>query len=231
MLIVFRSKRYGFERQDALFAYFFGICGILIGAKALSLAGQLPNMWRLRKLLFTHTRMYFEYFFNSGLVFYGGLIGGLLMAVIYCRKYKLNTLYFLDLSAPAIAVGHSVARIGCFMVGCCYGKPTDSSFGVIFNNSPVAPHDVHLLPVQLFESALNMILFITLMIFSRKQRKSGSVIGLYIVLYSIIRFLLEFLRGDDARGFILFLSTSQLISLVILPIGIFLLAGKRTKSN
>ena len=108
----------------------------------------------------------------------------------------------------------------------------DPPFGVVFRADSVAPHGISFFPVQLAESALNFILFVTLFIYSRKPRADRQITGLYIAGYGVIRFALEFLRGDGDRGIFWLLSTSQWISLAAIPVGLyFVIKGAKKRGN
>lgn len=124
---------------------------------------------------------------------------------------------------PSVALAQAFGRIGCFLAGCCYGKETESAIGVIFKNSPFAPNGIKLIPTQLISSLLLFILTFVLVRYADKTwRRPFKVAGLYMILYSIGRFIIEFFRGDEERGNIGFLSTSQFISIFILIGGIIL---------
>lgn len=160
---------------------------------------------------------------GSGFVVYGGIILGVLAGYIYCRHYKLNFSEYFDLVMPSVALAQAFGRIGCFLAGCCYGKETESAIGVIFKNSPFAPNGIKLIPTQLISSLLLFILTFVLVRYADKTwRRPFKVAGLYMILYSIGRFIIEFFRGDEERGNIGFLSTSQFISIFILIGGIVL---------
>ena len=121
---------------------------------------------------------------------------------------------YLDIVVPVIPLGHAIGRIGCLCAGCCYGRPTDSAIGVVYTQ-PVggAPTGVPLLPVPLFESAANLVIFGILMLISHKSKSRYLTTFLYCILYGITRFVLEFFRYDSIRGVTGGLSTSQWISL------------------
>lgn len=150
----------------------------------------------------------------GGMVFYGGLIGGLLAAVIYCKVMKLDFMFYADIYTPTIPLFHAFGRIGCFFGGCCYG--IECNFGIMYNG-------VERFPVQIIECVCNFILAFLLFYLSRKKMKKGSVLALYLIIYPVIRFTLEFFRGDEIRGFLLGLSTSQWISVLLFVIGIIML--------
>lgn len=158
---------------------------------------------------------------GSGFVVYGGIIGGVLAALLYCRLKKLNFWDYFDIVLPSVAVAQGFGRIGCFLAGCCYGRETDSFLGIAFTHSDYAPNGVKLLPTQLFSAAGMFLIAGFLFWYAKKERKKGQVGALYLILYSIGRFIIEFFR-DDYRGAVGFLSTSQFISLFIFATGVLL---------
>jgi len=163
-------------------------------------------------------------FLRSGGVFYGGLFGAVLAGYILMKRYRLPWWKTADACAPGIAIGNFFGRQGCFAAGCCWGKPTSLPWGVKFSELgheiTGVPIDAHLHPTQLYESFSMLIVFGFLLWLHKHKRFSGQVILLYVLLYSIIRFLIEFVR-DDPRGDILGLttltglSTSQIISIIV----------------
>lgn len=214
-----RIKKEGHDVSDVFNLMLYAMIGVLIGAKLLYFIQNLGTLFSDVSLLFTNP----GYFFG-GFVFYGGLIGGVFGAWFYCWQFRLRLFDYANLIVTAIPIIHGIGRIGCFCAGCCYGKPMDPPFGMLFNASPVAPHDVYLFPVQLLEVFTNLIIFVILMVYTNKKscpRHGG--LALYMCWYAVTRFLIEFLRYDDVeRGFIGFLSTSQFISIFILAGGILL---------
>ncbi len=163
----------------------------------------------------------------NGFVVYGGIIGGILGGYAYCRKYKLNFLKYADLILPAVALAQGFGRIGCFLAGCCYGMETDGAFAVVFRDSAYAPNGVRLLPTQLMSSGLNFLHFFVLLWLSGRVRRDGQVAGMYLVFYSLGRFVMEFFRGDLIRGNVGSLTTSQFISLFAAAAGVYMLARSR----
>jgi phosphatidylglycerol:prolipoprotein diacylglycerol transferase len=163
-------------------------------------------------------------FLRSGGVFYGGLIGAIVSGYLLMRRYKLPWWKTADACAPGIAIGNFFGRQGCFAAGCCWGKPTTLPWGVKFtelgHEITGVPIDVRLHPTQLYESFAMLIVFFFLLWLHKHRRFSGQVILFYALLYSVIRFAIEFLR-DDPRGDLFglttltSLSTSQLISLIV----------------
>ena len=223
LLSVGRCSKRNISAQHTFQTFLFGVVGLLVGAKILYVIVDFGELWESRHLLLENPALYIYLFISGGLVFYGGLIGAVAMVFIYCRKYKLPFFEVMDLFAPTIALAHAIGRIGCFLAGCCYGVHTDGPLGVVFTDSPVAPNNVPLFPVQLLESCLNLALCAVLLLYAKKPRKPGRVIGLYLSVYAVLRFILEFFRADSARGFIIGVSTSQIISVLLLPIGLYLM--------
>lgn len=156
----------------------------------------------------------FNLFISSGFVFYGGLIGGLFAMFFVKKIHKIEVRDYVQILVPGVCIAHGFGRIGCSLAGCCHGKITNNPhFYFMYKNSIAAPNNVKLFPVQGIEAfcvlLLGMICFYLVL-----KRKKINVAALYILAYSILRFILEFFRGDTERGFIFFLSTSQVISLV-----------------
>ena len=163
-------------------------------------------------------------FLRSGGVFYGGLLGAILTGYFLMRRYKLPWWKTADACAPGIAIGNFFGRQGCFAAGCCWGKPTTLPWGVKFtelgHQVTGVPTDAYLHPTQLYESFAMLLVFFFLLWLHKHRRFSGQAILSYALLYSVIRFAIEFLR-DDPRGDLFGLttltglSTSQIISIIV----------------
>lgn len=223
-----RARKNGQTAQDVLFAGIFAIIGLVIGAKLLYLVTILPGLVRNFSYLLDHPET-IAALLSGGFVFYGGLLGGILGLWVYTRLYKLDFWGMTDALIPSVPLMHAFGRLGCFCAGCCYGIPFPAPLGLFFDASPVAPHGVALFPVQLLEALLNLMIFGLLLWYARKPRGRGRVIGLYMSTYAVMRFLLEFLRFDAERGGFWGLSTSQWISLALLPVGLYLLLNHKFK--
>jgi phosphatidylglycerol---prolipoprotein diacylglyceryl transferase len=223
-IALLRSKKYNFLTEDVLFASLFGGIGLFVGAKLLFIITVIPKLITHRKILFAHPNVLLA-ILSGGFVFYGGLIGAILGFYIYCRKFRLDFIRILDLIAPSIPIIHGFGRIGCYFAGCCYGIHYTGPGHVIFHLSNYAPDHIPLFPTQTLESILNFLFGIALLFYAKRHRKPGTVLGVYFIYYAVMRFTLEFFRGDIARGFFLGLSTSQWISLLFLPIGVWLVTG------
>ena len=160
---------------------------------------------------------------TDGFVVFGGIIGGILTAYVYCRIKNLDFLRFFDTLMPSVALAQGFGRIGCLLAGCCYGKETNSAFSITFHDSGFAPNGVALIPTQIYSSILDFIHYGILLFILKKQKKDGETAAAYLIFYSAGRFVLEFFRGDLARGSVGALSTSQFISLFTFVAGIALL--------
>ena len=177
-------------------------------------------------------------FLRSGGVFYGGLLGAIIAGYLLIRHYKLPWWTTADACAPGIAIGNFFGRQGCFAAGCCWGEPTTLPWGVKFSELghqiTGVPTDTYLHPTQLYESFAMLLVFFFLLWLHKRKRFSGQVILTYALLYSVIRFAIEFVRADP-RGDILGLttltglSTSQMISLVIGVAALILLILRRRR--
>ena len=160
---------------------------------------------------------------SEGFVVYGGILFGTMACYVYCRRKGQSFLQWADILLPGVALAQSLGRIGCFLAGCCYGRPTDSWLGVVFPAGSMAPAGVKLLPTQLFSSAGDLLLCLTLLWAEKKSRRDGDVLVLYMILYSIGRFAIEFFRADY-RGSVGVLSASQFIAVLVLA-GALILGG------
>jgi len=155
---------------------------------------------------------------QGGLVFSGGIVCVVLAVVWYTRRHQLSFWKMADMWAPAMAVGQAIGRIGCFMAGCCYGKPTGSRWGAVFTDPhSLAPLNIPLHPTQLYSSVSNFIIFFILLLLHRKRKFDGQVFLWLLVLHSTARLFVERFRGDD-RGMVLEsgMTITQLVTLVIL---------------
>jgi phosphatidylglycerol:prolipoprotein diacylglycerol transferase len=157
---------------------------------------------------------------SSG-VYYGGLLLALAASAWYLQKAKLPAWKVADITAPGIALGQSIGRIGCLSAGCCYGKPTNLPWGITFTNQYAyenvgVPLNVPLHPTQIYESVGTFLLFVFLMWRLKRKHFTGQIILLYLMLYAGLRFVIEFFRGDEDRGFVFhgLLSTSQFIGIL-----------------
>lgn len=217
VMAMYRARKRSMNQEAVLDIALFGVAFGFLGAKLLYVIVEIRQ--------FAANPL--QVLGSEGFVVYGGIIAGVAAAMIYCRRKKLVFLEYFDLLVPSVALAQGFGRIGCFLAGCCYGRETTSSFGVVFPESGLAPAGVRLLPTQLLSSAGDFAIMIILLLYARKSKRKGAVGAMYLLLYGIGRFFIEFLRFDD-RGMVGIFSTSQVISIVmVLLAAVFFLRGKR----
>jgi phosphatidylglycerol:prolipoprotein diacylglycerol transferase len=215
-----RAKERGLDANRVLDLGIYIIISALVGAKLLLLITDFKSFTADPRELLTLAR--------SGGVFYGGLIVAVIVALWYIRRVGLPLWTTCDVFAPGIALGHVIGRFGCLFAGCCYGKPTTRPWGITFTDPFAAanvgtPLGVALHPTQLYEAGAELLILIVLLVTERKGRPfPGRTFWLYMLLYAISRFIIEFYR-DDNRGTIGMFSTSQFISIVLAPLAIVML--------
>jgi len=223
-------KRYGLSEDDASTVVLVGMVGGIVGAKI-----YYAILYRDAALLFD----------RAGLVWYGGLIGGAITISIYLLRKKIDYFLAADALAPALTAGYILGRIGCFLVGDDYGRPTESAVGVAFPKGappstagnlrgfgaevdPTLPSDtvlrVH--PTQLYEVALSIVVLFILLRLAKRPHTKGIVMAAFLVLAGIERFIVEIFRAKDDR-FLGMFTVAQLISVILIVIGVALWSTRR----
>jgi phosphatidylglycerol:prolipoprotein diacylglycerol transferase len=224
-----QAKRSGMDSSRIVDMAVWVLIAGLVGAKLLLVVVD----WRY----FADSPRQLFSVFQSGGVFYGGLIGGILVAWWYARRYDLPGWQTADVLAPGVVIGQAIGRLGCFAAGCCWGAPAQVPWAVAFTDVYSAravgtPLDTPLHPSQIYESLAAFLIFFFLLWLAPRKRFHGQVAMAYVALYSIARFGLEFLRGDPDRGtwFRGALSTSQIIAIVlVLGVALLLPRVRRTQ--
>ncbi len=216
-----QSKKAGLDAERIMDAAFYTVLVSLAGAKLALLAGNFSYYTSYPRELLSLAR--------SGGVFQGGLFFGVIFALWYFRRKKIPTWPTADIVGAALALGHGFGRIGCFFAGCCYGRACDLPWGVAFHDKYAhdltgIPLDTVLHPVQLYESALNFLNFVVLYLALKRKTFAGQVFGLYMINYSVIRFIMEYFRGDHSERAYLIQGGSPLLSLTM-PQGFCILGG------
>jgi len=222
-VVMLQCKRYNYPRQEALLAALITLAGGIAGAFLLRPITKLPDV-------IIHWEKYsrapvgeFLSWLIGDLVFYGGLIGGVIAVIFYCRYFKISIICISDIYAPALPAGHAIGRIGCLLAGCCYGIEVSphNPLAIIYPMrtdglaAAAAPAGIPLLAMPLIEAGGNIIIACAILIIQRKTKAQGRGIAVYGILYSIQRFTLEFFRGDLTRGVYGGISTSQIISIAV----------------
>src|SRR3954471_10720405 len=226
-LALMRARRRGLDPQRVMDLGIWIIISALIGAKLMLLIVDYRQFSADPREIFSLAR--------SGGVFYGGLIAGVAVALWYLRRAWLPLWTTTDVFAPGIALGHVVGRLGCLMAGCCFGRPASVPWAITFHDPAAVanagtPLGVPLHPTQLYEAGTEAIILIMLLMLERRGRAfPGRTFWTYMLLYGLSRFAIEFFRGDN-RGMVFgAVSTSQFVSLIIVPLAIVMLVilGRR----
>lgn len=225
------ARRSGLDPEAVTNLGVYAAISGLAGAKLLMVLLDIGYYSRNPGEIFSLTTL------RAGGVFYGGLIVALVVAFVYMRRRKLPGLRTADVLAPGIALGHAIGRIGCFAAGCCWGLECHRPWAVTFTSTAAreltgVPLGIPLHPTQLYESAAEMLIFGVLYSRYGKQHSPGAIIGLYLVLYPIARFLIEFVRAhQQAYPFGGPLSPTQWIAVGLVGLGVWLMTRSRTESR
>ncbi len=215
-----RARARGLDANRVMDLGIWIIISALAGAKLLLLVVDFDTFGRNPAELLTLLR--------SGGVFYGGLIAAVAVALWYLRRHRMPVWTVTDVFAPGIALGHVIGRMGCLFAGCCFGRPTSVPWAITFHSPYAAenvgtPLHVALHPTQLYEAGAELVILLVLLATERRGRPfPGRTFWGYMFLYGVSRFIIELYRGDT-RGAIGMFSTSQFLSLVIVPISIVML--------
>jgi phosphatidylglycerol---prolipoprotein diacylglyceryl transferase len=216
-----RARARGLDAQRVMDLGIWIIISALAGAKLLLLVVDFRQYASDPRGLLDLVR--------SGGVFYGGLIAAVTVALIYLRRHGLPLWTTTDVFAPGIALGHVVGRMGCLLAGCCFGKPASVPWAITFHD-PAAfqnagtPLDIPLHPTQLYEAGAEALILVLLLAFERKGRPfPGRTFWSYMLLYGVSRFVIEFYRGDPRGTVFEALSTSQFVSVILVPLSILML--------
>ncbi len=199
----------------------FGIIGSRIGYILIKLTYYIQRPFDIIKI------------WEGGLVFSGGIIGVLLAIGWYAKRHQLSLRKLADLWAPAAALGQAIGRIGCLMMGCCYGKPTQVKWGIVFSNPKcLAPLDIALHPTQIYSSISGFIIFLIVLFVRSKKRFDGQVFLWFLIIHSTARLAIERFRWDD-RGSLLGtdISLTQFLTVLILISAVVTLMIVRFKTQ
>jgi phosphatidylglycerol:prolipoprotein diacylglycerol transferase len=231
-IILYLSKKQALPMSEMAAYLLFGVVVTFIGARLFLYLGNLV----LNIPYYAHHPQEIWVWPTEGRSFYGGLVFGILYSVWYLHRFKLPFWRVGDVIAPGAALWQSIGRIGCFLAGCCYGRPSSLPWAVRF---PKLSYSVH--PTQLYELLLNLFNFVFLLLVLKRKRFDGQVVCFYAMNYAMIRFVIEFFRGDPERGFLfhgpsplLSLSVPHAISLVVFTAGLtvyIILRKKKKKEN
>lgn len=208
------ARREGFETDKIINLFFWVLISGFVGGRILYILVE----W--------------EYFLNEplrtifsrgGFVFYGGFILAFAVGIWQIRRKGLNIWRTTDIFAPAVVIAHAISRIGCFLNGCCYGRPTNSWLGVSFPLDSLAGSVGRpLIPIQLFSSLSLFIIFAILLTLKPYKKFDGQLFWVYVLLYGVTRSIIEIFRGDP-RGHLWIFSTSQFIGIIFAILSLIML--------
>jgi len=209
------SIKQKYDYTDVIIFYLFLYIGAIIGSYLLYILINYKNLIILFNNIdkFNNILSVLRYIFG-GSIFYGGLLGGIFTGYILIKK---NIVYekYVDIVAASIPLFHFFGRIGCFLGGCCFG--ISCKFGFLYTNNPIIEaNGITRFPVPLLEAAFNIGLFFLLNHLLNKEKYKNRLLYIYLLIYAIGRFFIEFLRGDAYRGMLFIFSTSQIISILII---------------
>lgn len=218
-----QAKKQGIPKENILDLGFYILISAVVGSRLLFVIKEykyyLKNPLDIIK------------FWEGGLVFYGGLLLAIIVVIFYTKKNALPLWKLADIIAPSLAIGYAIGRLGCFSAGCCYGKPTELPWGVIFTD----PHSLAIIgipihPTQLYGALASFGIFIFLILYRRHKKFEGELFWLFLLLYSTARFIIEFFRGDEARDLIYrSFSLAQAISIAVFLVAIgFIIIYRRS---
>jgi phosphatidylglycerol:prolipoprotein diacylglycerol transferase len=225
-----RAKRVGIQPQVVLDLSVLIIIAAVVGSRLLYVLYHLNEY---------SSPLQFFALWEGGATFYGGLILAVVVSFAFTHRKKLSFLQMADIMAPSIALGMALTRIGCFMSGCCYGKPTELPWGMVFPPSCPAGYSaaeaalslgvdsVHLHPTQLYSLLYGLVIFAVLLLVEKRLRKPGALFGLLVILAGLSRFTVDFFRYFEPNARSLFgLSFSQVIAVGLVLLGLYLILRK-----
>ncbi len=213
------ATRSGLDAEKIIDLSFWGLILGFVGARALFIITRFSD--------YSSDPLSIFRLWEGGFVFFGGPMVAMPFGIWYMKKHRLPIWKSLDTMMPGLVLGHSFGRIGCLAAGCCYGKPTGTSWGIKFHSDLVekSMQGINLHPTQLYEASALFTLFLGLLWVYRHRKFDGQVALTYFMAYPIIRSIIETFRGDLIRGFVIdgVLSTSQFISILAFGIAAFAL--------
>lgn len=223
-ICIIRAKRCDLSLEDVLIVGAMGLAAALPAGEILYILVTYP----VKQLIAAFAAGDFSVFTAGGIVFYGGLLGGVAGALLGCRIAGCKVSDVERTAVPLLPMGHAIGRIGCLLAGCCYGFAYDGPLCVYYPSSPVGlPAEQGYFPVQLLEAAINVVLCVFLLRKAEKKRDSFELLMWYLSEYAAVRFVLEFMRGDPARGIWFGLSLSQWISIGIMVVSVLYWAVRK----
>ena len=216
IVVISLSRKYNYKIKETIFLVLFENFGIILGAK---LYWFFENMEKAQ---------YKFDFFSSGMSSYGGLFGTLICIILFKIIFKKNLKELLYIFIPQISIMYSISKIGCFLVGCCYGIEYNGIGKVIYNYSIYHENPTYLFPVQIVESIVFMAIFIYNMVVHKKNNYDMKTVGINFIMCGFAKFALEFLRASHVG---VILSSTQFVSILFISLGIVIYAKKKLEER
>ena len=215
-----QAEREGEDPERIVDLAFYLLLAGLVGARIVFILTKLDE--------YIHNPLEIVMFWRGGLVWYGGFIAAALYVWYYAKQNRLPYFKYVDIMIPYMALAHAFGRLGCLAAGCCFGKPTDLPWGIVFPNGSmahqaqqssglvgIADHALAIHPTQLYEAGAEMSMFWLLLLVRRNKRFNGQLFLMWLAAYPILRSTIEMFRGDKERGVYYIMSTSQYISIFV----------------
>lgn len=215
-IILATGVAYFLAKQDGRWHNHIVDIGIYSGIAGI-VGARLWDVFFFDWAYYSHHLSEIFYVWQGGMAIQGGIVFGVGAGIIYARRHKIDILALVDIVAPAIILGQAIGRCANLLNGDAFGAPTGSNFGIIYPETTLAYHTYGaqpLWPAEVWEGQIDFVIFALLLIFRAFPHAKGQAFSLYIMLYSLARFGLEFLRGDYANPVFLSFTSAQTTSLV-----------------
>lgn len=216
-IILATGVAYFLAKQDGRWHNHIVDIGIYSGIAGI-VGARLWDVFFFDWAYYSHHLSEIFYVWQGGMAIQGGIVFGVGAGIIYARRHKIDILALADIVAPAIILGQAIGRCANLLNGDAFGAPTGSNFGIIYPETTLAYHTYGaqpLWPAEVWEGQIDFVIFALLLIFRAFPHAKGQAFSLYIMLYSLARFGLEFLRGDYANPVFLSFTSAQTTSLVV----------------
>lgn len=215
IVVICLFKKYDYSLKEIICLLLYENVGIIGGAKILS-------------YLLSYNKLKSDFnFINLGLTSYGAIFGSLLFIILFCFQFKKSIKDTLCIFTPSIPLMYSIGKIGCFLVGCCYGVEYNGLFKIMYKYSKEAPNNVYLFPVQLVETIVFLIIFIYLIIQHKRDKFNSKTLSVTFIACGIAKYILDFFRMSHTE----FFSFNQIVSILFVIFGLFLYKIAKIKHN
>ena len=223
MIIIYNriAKIDGITFKKYLFLILLMVIGVALGSKLLFIITIIPDIVNNWSLQYAFNRIV-----TAGFVFYGGLTGAIVGIYVFSKVCKIRFKTISNVVCPALPAFHAFGRIGCLFAGCCYGKAISAGFYHLYSES-----DISRIPIQLIESAFLVVITILIFIIDKKKKYEIPLLLIYLIIYAVGRFIIEFFRGDTLRGIWLGLSTSQWVARAYFMVSIMIIYKNKIRER